>query len=196
MNIKVRVSKASPAKLCIFSPVTGWPGLQAGRQSLGSAGVSRTVQTQASTPLGQGVMAHNIPAWHCAHTYKPDLIKISDTYHEITHPYLCELQSLQSTLSPDHLSTMSIYTPKFNLHRERYTQGAWAWYNAPEIMVGEGRVGCIPNSGGCGYISQECQGEPELPVGRVEQYWAGDQQRGSEEKWTELPEEGDVKSWA
>lgn len=46
------------------------------------------VETQVSTPLGQGVMAHNLPAWHCAHPYKPGLIKILDSYHEITHPSL------------------------------------------------------------------------------------------------------------
>lgn len=96
-------------------------------------------------------MAHNLPAWHCAHPYKPGLIKILDTYHEITHPYLSGC--LQSTLSPDHLPTMSICTPKLS-----GTQRCLAWDNAPEIMAGEGRVGCILTQVGVDTFSRSARG--------------------------------------
>lgn len=54
---------------------------------LGGRGISRIMETQVRTPLGQGVMAHNLPAWPCARVYKPGLIKVSAAYSEKTHLY-------------------------------------------------------------------------------------------------------------
>lgn len=86
-------------------------------------------------------MAHDVPAWCCAHAYKPGLIKISDTNQEITH-----LVSPWAAVSAEHPEpwppsyNLHIYPKAFSLHRERDTLGAWAWGNASEIIVRKGRL--------------------------------------------------------